>query len=106
MPDIIQPFARFGETDIKDEVYWDGLIECYKRGLVKEVGVSNYGPTLLARAKEHLAKQGVPLASNQIAFNLLTRRQGSQAVVDAGPEMGVRSLAYYPLAMGLLTGKV
>lgn len=106
MPDIIQPFSRFGIEDIKNELYWDGLAECYKRGLVKNVGVSNYGPTLLARAQEHLAKQGVPLASNQIAFNLLTRRQGSEATVKAGAEMGVRTLAYYPLAMGLLTGKL
>jgi len=106
MPDIIQPFARFGAADIKDEIYWDGLAECYKRGLVKNVGVSNYGPTLLRRAQEHLARQGVPLASNQIAFNLLTRRQGSQATVDAGLEIGVKTMAYYPLAMGLLTGKL
>jgi pyridoxine 4-dehydrogenase len=106
MPDIIQPFARFGKTEVKDEIYWDGLIECYKRGLVKNVGVSNYGPTMLARAQEHLAREGVPLASNQIAFNLLTRRQGSQATVDAGNALGIKTLAYYPLAMGLLTGKV
>ena len=106
MPDIIQPFSRFGGQDIKDEIYWDGLVECYKRGLVKNVGVSNYGPTLLARAHEHLARQGVPLASNQIAFNLLTRRSGSQATVDAGEQLGVKTLAYYPLAMGLLTGKL
>ncbi len=106
MPDIIQPFARFGGADVKDEIYWDGLAECYKRGLVKNVGVSNYGPTLLRRAQEHLARQGVPLASNQIAYNLLTRRQGSQETVDVGMELGVRTLAYYPLAMGLLTGKL
>ena len=106
MPDIIQPFARFGGADVKDEIYWDGLAECYNRGLVKNVGVSNYGPTLLRRAQEHLARQGVPLASNQIAYNLLTRRQGSQETVDVGMELGVRTLAYYPLAMGLLTGKL
>jgi len=105
-PDIIQPFARIGGLERKDELYWDGLIECYKRGLVKNVGVSNYGPTLLRRAHGHFARQGVPLASNQIAFNLLTRRQGSEATLRAGKELGVKTLAYYPLAMGLLTGKL
>jgi len=106
MPDIIQPFSAFGVEDVKDEAYWNGLIECYKRGLVKNVGVSNYGPTLLARAQEHLGKQGVPLASNQIAYNLITRREGSQGTVDAAKKMGIATLAYYPLAMGLLTGKL
>jgi len=106
MPDIIQPFARFGVENRREEAHWDGLAECYHSGLAKNVGVSNYGPTLLERAHEHLAKRGVPLASNQIHFNLLYRRQGSLATVAKGKELGVATLAYYPLAMGLLTGKL
>ena len=70
------------------------------------MGVSNYGPTLLERAHEHLARRGVPLASNQIHLNLLYRRQGSLATVEKGKELGIATLAYYPLAMGLLTGKL
>ncbi|EOD13540.1 hypothetical protein EMIHUDRAFT_451975 [Emiliania huxleyi CCMP1516] len=106
MPDIIQPFRAFGVVDRKDEIYWDGLAEAYKSGLVRNVGVSNYGGALLERAQEHLARQGVPLVSNQIAFNLLCRREGSLATLEKGNELGVRTLAYYPLAMGLLTGKL
>jgi len=81
-------------------------VECYRAGLAANVGVSNYGPTLLARATEYLAQRGVPLVSNQIHLNLLYRRQGSLAVLEAGTELGVQTLAYYPLAMGLLTGKL
>jgi pyridoxine 4-dehydrogenase len=106
MPDVIQPFARFGVENRREEAHWDGLAECVKSGLAKNVGVSNYGPTLLERCHEHLAKQGVELASNQIHFNLLYRRQGSLATVDKCKELGVACLAYYPLAMGLLTGKL
>eukprot|EP00908_Phaeocystis_cordata_P018009 Transcript_29384.p1 GENE.Transcript_29384~~Transcript_29384.p1 ORF type:complete len:432 (-),score=178.39 Transcript_29384:286-1533(-) len=106
MPDVIQPFAAFGVENRREEAHWDGLAECYHEGLAKNVGVSNYGPTLLERAHEHLAKRGVPLASNQIHFNLLYRRQGSLATVEKGKELGVQTLAYYPLAMGLLTGKL
>jgi len=105
-PDIIQPFRAFGFEERREEAHWDGLAECYLSGLAKNVGVSNYGPTLLARCQEHLARRGVPLASNQIHFNLLYRRQGSLATVEAGTELGVQTLAYYPLAMGLLTGKL
>lgn len=105
MPDIVQPLRAFGLGSSKDEIYWDGLAECYKRGLVKNVGVSNYGPTLLMKCQEHLGKRGVPLASNQIAYSLIGRHNGSQETVDKCQELGIQVLAYYPFAMGLLTGK-
>lgn len=106
MPDVIQPFAPFGMESRREEAHWDGLVECYRSGLAKNVGVSNYGPTLLRRCHEYLDARGVPLASNQIHFSLLYRRQGSLATVEACKARGVACLAYYPLAMGLLTGKL
>lgn len=106
MPDIIQPFAAFGYENRREEAHWDGLAECYHSGLAANVGVSNYGPTLLARAHAYLAAKGVPLASNQVHLNLLYRRQGSLAAVETARELGIATLAYYPLAMGLLTGKL
>ena len=42
----------------------------------------------------------------QIAYSLICRREGSQATVDAATDLGIATLAYYPLAMGLLTGKL
>ena len=106
MPDIVQPF-RFipGLGESKDEVYWEGLAECYKQGLVKNVGVCNYGPSLLMRCQKALAKHGVPLASNQIAFSLIGRHNGAQATVDYCNANGIKVLAFFPFAMGLLTGK-
>lgn len=105
MPDIVQPLRFLGKAQSKDEIYWDGLAECYHRGLVKNVGVCNYGPTLLTRCQEALAKRGVPLASNQIAYSLIGRHNGAQETLDKCNELGVKVLASYPLAMGLLTGK-
>jgi pyridoxine 4-dehydrogenase len=107
MPDIVQPLTKlFGQkAERKDEIYWDGLAECYHRGLVKNVGVCNYGPTLLMQCQEHLAKQGVPLASNQIGYSILGRHNGAQATLDKGKELGIQTLAFFPFAMGLLTGK-
>ena len=29
--------------DVRSEVFWHGLGDCYEQGLVKAVGVSNYG---------------------------------------------------------------
>jgi len=99
MPDIVQPLKRFGIGSNKDEIYWEGLAECYKRGLVKNVGVCNYGPTLLSKCQEALAKHSVPLASNQIAYSLIGRHNGSQETVDKCNELGIKVLAYYPFAM-------
>jgi len=105
MPDIVQPLRSFGMGSSKDEVYWEGLAECHRRGLVKNVGVSNYGPTLLMKCQDALAKKGVPLASNQIAYSLIGRQNGAQETVDKCIELGIKPLACYPFAMGLLTGK-
>ncbi len=102
---VKQPLRFLGIDRSYDKVYWDGLAECYHRGLVKNVGVSNYGPTLVTECYEHLAQRGVPLASNQIAYSLIGRHNGAQQTLDRCNELGVKVLAYYPFAMGLLTGK-
>jgi pyridoxine 4-dehydrogenase len=108
MPDIVQPAARLwgnkGRNE-KDQIYWEGLAECYDRGLVQNVGVCNYGPTLLEECQEALAKRGVPLVSNQIAYSLIGRHNGSQETLDKGNSLGIQTIAYFPFAMGLLTGK-
>ena len=60
---------------------------------------SNYGPTLVRRCQKALAKHGVPLASNQIAYSLIGRQNGAQETLDTCSELGVKVLAYYPFAM-------
>jgi pyridoxine 4-dehydrogenase len=105
MPDIVQPGRAFGYVNNKDKVYWEGLAQCYELGLVKNIGVSNYGPTLLREVHAFMAARGIPLASNQFNFSLLYRRQGAQATLDACNELGVAAMAYMPVCMGLLTDK-
>lgn len=103
-PDIIQPLKAFGMENRKDELYWEGLAECYQSGLAANVGVSNYGPETLLRAQESLSKKGVPIASNQINFSLLQYRS-SEKTLKVCEELGIKVLAYFPLANGLLAGK-
>jgi pyridoxine 4-dehydrogenase len=113
MPDIVQPLRMFYPPGrrkdysafSKDELYWQGLAECYHLGLVKNVGVCNYGPTLLRACHAALAQRQVPLASNQIAYSLIGRGNGAQETVDACHELGVTVLGYFPFCMGLLTDK-
>lgn len=68
------------------------------------MGVSNYGPKLLTRVLARLGERGVPLASNQINYSLLYRKQGAQATTDFCAEKGITVLGYFPLANGLLAG--
>lgn len=103
-PDIIQPLKAFGRETRKDELYWEGLAECYQSGLAANVGVSNYGPETLLRAQDALSKKGVPIVSNQINLSLL-RYRSSQKTLEVCDELGIKVLAYFPLANGLLAGK-
>jgi pyridoxine 4-dehydrogenase len=79
-----------------------GLASAYSQGLVAEVGVSNYGPRQLRRVHRDFAARGVPLASAQVQFSLLSPAADVKAAAD---ELGVVLIAYSPLALGLLTDK-
>ncbi|KAG2496840.1 hypothetical protein HYH03_005245 [Edaphochlamys debaryana] len=82
-----------------------GLADCYDMGLVRAVGVSNYGPKQMKKIHATLGKRGVPLASAQIQFSLLswgTPQQDLKALCD---DLGITVIAYSPLALGLLSGK-
>lgn len=76
-----------------------------KQGRIRAVGVSNYSAEQMRQAQELLAKQGVPLAVNQVQYSLLHRKVESNGVLAAARELDITLLAYSPLAQGLLTGK-
>jgi pyridoxine 4-dehydrogenase len=84
----------------------DGLADLCEQGLAKAVGLSNYGPKRLRWAHQRLADRGIPIASLQVQYSLLSTypvtELGLQEVCD---QLGIRLIAYSPLALGLLTGK-
>ncbi|CAI5978429.1 unnamed protein product [Closterium sp. NIES-64] len=88
-----------------NEGYIDGLADCVDQGLVKAVGVSNYKLDRLQQAHQQLAKRGVPLASNQVHYNILYRVPESNGVKQACDDLGVTIIAYSPLSQGVLSGK-
>jgi len=89
----------------ENEAVWDGLAMAYERGLVRAVGVSNYGVDAVRACHTALSKRGVPLATNQIQYSLVYRYAEDNGLLDACRDLGVQVLAYSPLALGLLTGK-
>lgn len=87
------------------EQYVEGLAAAHRLGLTRAVGVSNYDKNQMQRAITTLARYDIPLASNQVEFHLLNRKVEKNGLLARCQELGVRLIAYSPLAMGLLTGK-
>jgi pyridoxine 4-dehydrogenase len=102
--DSLLPLVQLGWTKEKDDIYWNGLADCYHSGLAANIGVCNYGPSMIRRAYETLTVQRqVPLVSNQIGYNLM-RLGISQETKLVCDELGITVLAYSPLGKGTLCG--
>jgi aryl-alcohol dehydrogenase-like predicted oxidoreductase len=87
------------------ETWADALADAAQAGLVRAVGVSNYNEQQMRAANAVLAKRGVPLASNQVLYNLLDRKIEKNGLLKACQEMNIALIAYSPIAQGVLTGK-
>ena len=84
----------------------DGLADLYEQGLVKGVGLSNYGPKRLKQVQKKFAERGVPITTVQVQYSLLSTYPVTQLKLkDLCDELGIKIIAYSPLALGLLTGK-
>ncbi len=87
------------------EALGHALADAVEAGLARAVGVSNYSREQMERMYRVLEKRGVPLASNQVKYNLIERAPETNGVLQACRELGVTLIAYSPLAMGVLTGR-
>ncbi len=96
---------HFPSPVVPIETYVQGLALVVQAGLAKSVGVSNYNIEQMERAVKTLSKHAIPLASNQVEYNLLDRAAETSGLLDRCKQTGVRLIAYSPLAMGMLTGK-
>ncbi len=81
------------------------LGELVEAGKVREVGCSNFTAAQLREARA-AAGSGPAFASVQNQYSLLERSPERDGVLEACDELGVAFLPFYPLANGLLTGKV
>jgi aryl-alcohol dehydrogenase-like predicted oxidoreductase len=90
---------------LRGDFWAPDLAEAVQSGLARAVGVSNYDARNLRRVHAALAKRGVPLVSNQVAYSLLDRAPERNGVLAACRELNVELIAYSPLAMGLLGGR-
>ncbi len=89
------------ETPIEETM--GALASAVRSGKALYVGISNYNPEQTAVAVQTLAALGVPCLIHQMRYNMLDRQ--NEGVFDVLAERGVGSIAFSPLAQGVLTDK-
>ncbi len=97
---IHQPFS-FSSP----EAEMNAMADLVEAGKIKAVGVSNFSAGQMRRAHAALAKRGLPLASNQVHYSLLSRDIERNGILDAAKALGVTIIAWSPINSGLLSGK-
>ncbi len=84
----------------------DGLGDLYEKGLVKGVGLSNYGAKRLGQVYQKFSDREIPITTLQVQYSLLSTYPVTElGVKEVCDELGIKLIAYSPLALGLLTGK-
>jgi aryl-alcohol dehydrogenase-like predicted oxidoreductase len=90
-------------TMLRIESLMDAMAEAVRAGKVRAVGVSNYTAPQIRRAHDRLARHGIPLAANEVRYNVLARQPETNGVLAACRELDVALIAHSPLVHGLLT---
>jgi aryl-alcohol dehydrogenase-like predicted oxidoreductase len=101
--DLYQLHYPDDKTPIADTL--GALGELVAAGKVREIGCSNFTADQLREAKS-AAGSGPAFVSVQNQYSLLDRTPERDGVLEACEELGLGFLPFYPLANGLLTGKV
>jgi aryl-alcohol dehydrogenase-like predicted oxidoreductase len=84
-------------------VTWaDALADAAEAGLTRAVGISNCAAGKMRAVHAVLAARGLPLACNEVEFNLLNRGPERTGLLSACRDLGVTLIAYRPLALGAL----
>jgi len=89
------------ETPIEETA--DALAQILRQGKALYAGISNYSPGQTADMLAELKKRGIRCLIHQMNYSLLQR--SNEAVISVLDEKNVGSIAYCPLAQGLLTDK-
>jgi aryl-alcohol dehydrogenase-like predicted oxidoreductase len=79
--------------------------ELVDAGKIRAYGTSNYSPEALERTAELARELGVPYVSEQSEYSWL-HREPERELLPACARLGLAFIPYFPLASGLLTGKV
>ena len=96
---------HFPDADVPLDETLGALDELVRAGMVREIGCSNFGSTLIQQASEISSSKGLaPFRTVQNRYSVLTRDPEAK-VLPACREHGLGFIPYFPLESGLLTGK-
>jgi len=91
------------ETPLEETM--GALDEIVRSGRALYAGISSYSSQRTREAVEILRDLGTPCLIHQPAYNMLNRWVERDGLLDTLEELGVGSIAFTPLAQGILTGK-
>lgn len=90
----------------QEEQLLDGLGDLYEQGLVKGIGLSNYGTKRLKRIHAKFSRRSIPITTLQVQYSLLSTYPVTElGIKETCDELGIKLIAYSPLCLGILTGK-
>lgn len=98
--DIFYSHRPDPETPLEETA--DALAHIVKSGKALYVGISNYDAETTAKMYDLLKSRGVTLLIHQPSYSMLNRRVET-GLLDVLQDKGMGSIAYSPLAQGLLT---
>jgi aryl-alcohol dehydrogenase-like predicted oxidoreductase len=98
--DLYQHHQEDPDTPLAETI--GALDELVSEGRIRAYGTSNYSPE---RIREAASLAGKAYASEQSQYSLL-RRDAEREQLPACEQVGIGFIPYFPLASGLLTGKV
>jgi aryl-alcohol dehydrogenase-like predicted oxidoreductase len=101
--DLYQHHEEDPGTPLEETV--GAIKELVDEGKVRAFGTSNYKPATVTRTAELARSLGVPYASEQSEYSWL-ERGAEHELLPLCRELGLGFIPFFPLASGLLTGKV
>jgi aryl-alcohol dehydrogenase-like predicted oxidoreductase len=102
--DLYQYHSPDGVTPIEETL--GALDELVREGKVRATGSSNFPAALVEEAHGAATERGLtPFSTEQSQYSWL-RRDAERELLPACERLGIGFIPYFPLASGLLTGKV
>lgn len=93
------------DPDTPLEETMGALTDIVKQGKALYIGLSNYHPKELKEASKILKENGTPCLIHQFSYSMFNRWSEVEGLHDVHKEEGIGSIAFSPLAQGLLTNK-
>lgn len=101
--DIFYHHVPDSETPLEETMAALDLI--VRQGKALYVGISNYNSEQTKKASEILKRLGTPCLINQVSYSMFDRHIEEDNLFETHKEEGIGTIAFVPLAQGLLTDK-